>query len=208
MNKSDKESLIVGGAMLGTIGTIAVHDSYTRYRKKKMVKNLVSRIRTDQVRKSVIDKVHDTVISPTSKETPKLTKRLLSGGNFPNVPTANQNTKPKNYISLASKNLDPRVHNVSGGVKAVQTPVKVIKKTANIIKPTMTPTASNMSGKGASNSNLNKFSRFMGKAFTALKATSVVGAISYAASSTPVGDATMDGKKYKYDIPKLPNLKR
>lgn len=54
----------------------------------------------------------------------------------------------------------------------------------------------------------NKAIRTMGKILSVAKAGSVLGAISYAFSSTPVGDATMDGKKYKYDIPKLPKLKR
>ena len=43
----------------------------------------------------------------------------------------------------------------------------------------------------------NKAIRTMGKILNATRAASVVGAVSYAASSTPVGDATMDGKKYK-----------
>ena len=43
----------------------------------------------------------------------------------------------------------------------------------------------------------NKLIKTMGKILNATRAASVVGAVSYAASSTPVGDATMDGKKYK-----------
>ena len=43
----------------------------------------------------------------------------------------------------------------------------------------------------------NKVIRTMGKILNVVRGASAIGALSYAASSTPVGDATMDGKKYK-----------
>jgi hypothetical protein len=42
----------------------------------------------------------------------------------------------------------------------------------------------------------NKFIRTMGKVLNVVRGGSIIGALSYATSSTPVGDATMDGKKY------------
>ena len=49
----------------------------------------------------------------------------------------------------------------------------------------------------AMDSPKNKAIRTMGKVLSVVRGGSAIGALSYAASSTPVGDATMDGKKYK-----------
>lgn len=52
---------------------------------------------------------------------------------------------------------------------------------------------------------LRAFKRGMGKG---LRVSSPFALAATVMSPTKLGDATMDGKKYKYDIPKLPKLKR
>lgn len=192
MNQSDKDRIIVGSALLGSIGAVVGVDKYDQFKKSQKVKKAITlsrqRVRSVAVRKAVIDKVDNTLVSPISKNAqPKLHQRLLSGGKYPKVPTANQNVKSANVTSLSDKGLDPRVHNPRGGTKAAEVPPKVANKAVNIIKPTM---ENNLhKSPNAANQNLTKIKRYMGRAFSAVKASSVVGAISYGLSSTPTASA-------------------
>jgi len=233
MNKSDKDRLIVGGTMLGSIGTIVGHDTLSERKQIQKAKRLDKAVKVGKqaVKMSNLTVRHvNNAKENFNKGIDEIDRQINTGQTQTPAKGANQNNPAKNVRYMGNsangyKMSDPRTTEdtykrfVQKQVARHERSFKAVKQLHDIIKrpnsqnylQSMTAARQNKDApkpKAANTNYTKKIKSVMQTMGKIVKGSSVLGAISYAASSTPVGDATMDGKKYKYDTSKLPKLKR
>ena len=188
-------------------------------KRRKIMRAVRSKVLAESLSSNLVKRVeHSEKLFNRSLN--KLDRQINTGQTQkPASKGANQNNPPKNVRFMGNNsggyrmgdprtNFDTYQRYGKSQVKKYQSSFDaVMQMNAKMIKPTVegAERAEDAANKNkdvpkpkTANTNYTKKAlnamKTMGRV---IKGSSIIGALSYAASSTPVGDATMDGKKYK-----------
>tara|TARA_Y100001963_G_scaffold146254_1_gene220952 strand:- start:2709 stop:3407 length:699 start_codon:yes stop_codon:yes gene_type:complete len=221
LTEGDKRRMAVGAAIVAPLGAMVAHDKITEIKEIKHQKRLNKAVRAGQQANRIADLTTRHVVNAEknfNRRMKELTRQIHTGETQKPARGANQNNPPKNVRFMGNnaggfKMGDPRtsvdsyerfaknqVAKADRGFRAVHQLGKILNE-PNVKNYEQARDAARQNKDvpkpKAANTNYTKKAlnaiKTMGRV---IKGSSIIGAISYAASSTPVGDATLDGKKY------------